>query len=681
MEGNNNLSQENIASRISQLKNGQNNNSLNKSQNGFPSALPQTNPSNIDSEENVEQIDSEEEVVEETYNQGNNLFESSAMSLFSSKSNDSGKADITGFANKALKAKKTLTIISAAMPFVLPAIIIIIVIVVVMGQIMTVRDNINQLVTKFTTGIEKFVNFAQGDGWMTNEDSFFYYLDEQYNNFEKLKSSGDSLDIPLIAATIHYSKQVDFEKYEELEQEDVLNYESEDFEQLGGSVTKEKTASFYTVAKEKLGSVSSIYPGQKRLLGHLSQVSLEPGFYDSDSASQYWNDFFSYALNIINDTGIDIKDETVFGYVVNPIGSFLALYENLEGYLKEYGDLTYGMRYDIANNIYELQEFFHSLTGAYDIAKNGSTANSGLFFSIKVTTSMNTGYDEYQDLKQTTLEIKSALTKNNIEFSSDEDAIEKAKNSSNSQIKSLYDKYEEINKRYMYSYTHYLQTLYIPYTYFYKQDYTPTQVDIIIDEIYDQRDFYNYLIDEEEDSGDFSGWKQCGAPWSNIVIGDGKTICDIGCLATAVSIQIARSGVPIQNVSGEFNPGTFVQAIKPDGFIYYDSNGNAVPGGTLFVYNSVSKVAPTFKYQGDLHISLTGKTRSQKASEIRKMIQQGCYVVMEVKGGGGGQHWVAVDRVDGDTVYMMDPASNEVDAWKQYPDSWTSQGVCYKVTG
>ena len=63
------------------------------------------------------------------------------------------------------------------------------------------------------------------------------------------------------------------------------------------------------------------------------------------------------------------------------------------------------------------------------------------------------------------------------------------------------------------------------------------------------------------------------------------------------------------------------------------------------------------------------------------MIEQGCYVVMEVKGNGGGQHWVAVDYVSGDTVYMMDPASNEVDTWKQYPHSWTSEAICYKVTG
>ena len=113
--------------------------------------------------------------------------------------------------------KKILTIITAVLPILLPMVIVIVIVAVVMGQIMTTRDKIDKLVNQFTTGIEKFVNFAQGEGWMTDEDAFFTYLNSQYNDFNRFKSSGDSLDIPLIAATIHYSKQVDFDKYEELE--------------------------------------------------------------------------------------------------------------------------------------------------------------------------------------------------------------------------------------------------------------------------------------------------------------------------------------------------------------------------------------------------------------------------------------------------------------------------------
>ena len=54
---------------------------------------------------------------------------------------------------------------------------------------------------------------------------------------------------------------------------------------------------------------------------------------------------------------------------------------------------------------------------------------------------------------------------------------------------------------------------------------------------------------------------------------------------------------------------------------------------------------------------------------------------MEVKGGSGGEHWVAVDYVQGNDVYMMDPASTETLAWAKYPQSWTTQVHCYKVTG
>ena len=495
MEGNN-LSQENIARKISQLKNNQNNNnnSLNKRQNGFPNALPQNNTQNLNSKENEEQTNSEEEVKEETSNQQNNFLGSSALDgLKNLGINQTEK--VTDFAQKAVKAKKTISIIMAVAPVVLSMLIIIFLIICIMGQIMVVRDKIDKLASQFTTGIEKFVNFVQGEGWMTDEDSFFTYLNDQYNDFERFKSNGESLDIPLVAATIHYSKIVDLEKFEEADDSNDEEYKEEEFEEIGGFVSKEKTSSFYDIARKKLGSVSTIYPGQKRLLGHLANVKLEPGFYNYEAYKEYWSDFFKYALNVAKGTGMDIREELIDESL--PVISFIKFYEELQGYVEQYGSYTYGMEYDLANNVYELDEFLHTLSTVYETAKTVSrdgSSDSGLWFSIKISTSMNTGYEEYQDLKQVTLEIKSALSKNNISFTSDEEAIEQAKNSSNSQIKSLYDKYEEINNNYKYSYTHYLQTLYIPYTYFYKQDYTSTQVNAIIEEIYAQRDFYNYIV-------------------------------------------------------------------------------------------------------------------------------------------------------------------------------------------
>lgn len=63
-------------------------------------------------------------------------------------------------------------------------------------------------------------------------------------------------------------------------------------------------------------------------------------------------------------------------------------------------------------------------------------------------------------------------------------------------------------------------------------------------------------------SGELSTWKQKGREWSNIRIGNtSKTIGDVGCLGTSVSILIKKSGVPTKDIY-PFNPGTFVTALN-----------------------------------------------------------------------------------------------------------------------
>ena len=814
-------------------------------QNGFSSALPQ---STIDDENFSDDLDSEE--ISEQSNINNSGFENNISGLFSNFVNHNNQKKKS---NISLKAK--LKIIGIVLGLFVLFLCVITVASVVMGQVMTVRDSIERLADKFTTGIEKFVNFAQGDGWTTNKVAFFDYLEEQYNDFEKLKSTGDSLDIPLIAATIHYSTTIDLNQYEQEEGNIDDNYIDKDkFEQLGGILTKDQTVSFYRVASEKVGSVSSIFPGQKRLLGHLSNVELEPGFYDYESSKAYWEDFFNSALNIVTNTGMDIKDETILGYAAHPITSFIALYQEMEFYLEEYGDITYGTKYDKANNIYELKEFLFKLSHAFDEAQktnDGQSDDEGMFFSIKVTTSMNYGYDEYKQMKKDMLEMKSILSKNNVSLQTNEEILECAKNSNDTELKELYESYIENEKKYKYSYTHYLKELYIPFTYFYNQEYNELQIDTIVEEIYDQRDFYVYLVegnkkksgcgstqagdlaalsneefieflgplarldysktgvlasvtiaqailetgwgnltipnsnnlfnikctsnwtncvtidtseeytegvftpikadfrvyDSVEDSiedhskvlmayagltdtadyreqvrilkdnnyatashydeslltlieqfnltkwdtivdvtdsrytcveGDYANWKQYDEQWADVpmtsekVCNGGTSVCtirNIGCLVTSLSIQIARSGVPVQNIEGEFNPGTFVTALRKMGSIYADGTF----GG------DVTRVAPDFKYVSQSTISSLNQI--QKAQVIDDVINQGYYVIMEVRQGcaNNGQHWVAIDKVEGDTVYMFDPGSPETILWKQYPHQCNSRILWYSA--
>lgn len=168
-------------------------------------------------------------------------------------------------------------------------------------------------------------------------------------------------------------------------------------------------------------------------------------------------------------------------------------------------------------------------------------------------------------------------------------------------------------------------------------------------------------------SGDFTTWKQIEGPWISVPVGSsGKTIKQIGCLATSVAIQIARSGVPTV-IQGDFNPGTFVQ--------YLNSHGGFAGGGN-FLWNSATMVAPSFKFQSKTPVS--GYSKDQKYNTLSSLINQGCYVVAEVKG-NTGQHWVAIDTVANGEVTMMDPGSSATNLWAKYNWVNTSNFACFKV--
>lgn len=169
-------------------------------------------------------------------------------------------------------------------------------------------------------------------------------------------------------------------------------------------------------------------------------------------------------------------------------------------------------------------------------------------------------------------------------------------------------------------------------------------------------------------SGPYSTWKQYQGPWVNVKLGNsGKSIQNIGCAATSVAILIAKSGVP---TTVELNPGTFVEKMS--------ANGGFGSGSCLGCINwaKASVVAPSFKYAG--RISVAGYSREQKLSTLRTLLNSGKYVVAEVKG-NTGEHWVAVDAIQGNNVLMMDPGSSSTNMWERYPWQNTSIYVYYST--
>lgn len=169
-------------------------------------------------------------------------------------------------------------------------------------------------------------------------------------------------------------------------------------------------------------------------------------------------------------------------------------------------------------------------------------------------------------------------------------------------------------------------------------------------------------------SGEFSTWKQRGREWSNIKIGNTNlTIGEVGCLVTSISILIKKSGVSTKNVY-PFNPGTFVIALS-NVFGFNEAN---------LQYGAISKVVPEFVYQDK--ISLRNKSKSEKLSIIKSYYESGYYLAVEVAGATeSSQHWVAVDKVVGDRIFMLDPGSEAVDMWNQYDYINTTQFVYFKV--
>ena len=67
-----------------------------------------------------------------------------------------------------------------------------------------------------------------------------------------------------------------------------------------------------------------------------------------------------------------------------------------------------------------------------------------------------------------------------------------------------------------------------------------------------------------------------------------------------------------------------------------------------------------------------------KLDTLRDLLNQVYYVVAEVKG-NTGEHWVAIDRIQGNDVIMMDPGSTGTNLWKTYNWRNTSTYIYYRV--
>lgn len=164
---------------------------------------------------------------------------------------------------------------------------------------------------------------------------------------------------------------------------------------------------------------------------------------------------------------------------------------------------------------------------------------------------------------------------------------------------------------------------------------------------------------------DYKDWKQFDPRWGNMFIGS-KTIADVGCLATSMSIFLVGSGATAQRyLNNDFDPGIFVQEMKNNGG-FLDNN---------LVWGTVTKLYPTFKYKSDNKNfgSLNLTAQSIAVTNHRNL---GNYIILGVRGNG---HYVAADYGTGDDVYICDPGSNRITKLSEYGKA--SRAVVYSYSG
>lgn len=65
---------------------------------------------------------------------------------------------------------------------------------------------------------------------------------------------------------------------------------------------------------------------------------------------------------------------------------------------------------------------------------------------------------------------------------------------------------------------------------------------------------------------------------------------------------------------------------------------------------------------------------------IKQYLSNGYYITVEVKGATpGNQHWVAIMSIQGNSIIMVDPATNQTIMWNAYNYKKTSQFNYFKV--
>jgi uncharacterized protein YgiM (DUF1202 family) len=163
-------------------------------------------------------------------------------------------------------------------------------------------------------------------------------------------------------------------------------------------------------------------------------------------------------------------------------------------------------------------------------------------------------------------------------------------------------------------------------------------------------------------TNEYRSWLQSDPRWGSITFGSNDTMSQSGCAVTAVAKVMVHSGA-VSSDSSVSNPGIFCKWMK--------NNGGLTSQGWM-VWSKAAAYTDSFSYHNTA--SLSGTT-TQKTAVIQSYLNKGYVLVAMVKNGG---HYVAVDKVENGTVYIMDSIRNSYTRLFDYDPSGVTKLHLFK---
>ena len=146
---------------------------------------------------------------------------------------------------------------------------------------------------------------------------------------------------------------------------------------------------------------------------------------------------------------------------------------------------------------------------------------------------------------------------------------------------------------------------------------------------------YESLTDDEA-----ANWRQCDAAWKYKSLGGVSNMCYIGCAVTSLAYIIKTSGTAL--TVDNFDPGVF-------------SEKASFTNGNIYWQSSISAVAP----KGHIAAQDVSISYSNAANTLKNLLETDTnghktFIQLHIT-----NHYIALDHVEGDTIYVMDPAISQ----------------------